>query len=70
LWSLASKSGGSATRHKKPPSGGFLLALAFLLVLLSAFTSAFAFAFAFAFASNNRAPSTITSKLINVEIFA
>jgi hypothetical protein len=68
LWSLASKSGGSATRHKKPPSGGFLLALAFLLVLLSAFTSAFAFAFAFA--SNNRAPSTITSKLINVEIFA
>jgi hypothetical protein len=68
LWSLASKSGGSATRHKKPPSGGFLLALAFLLVLLSAFTSAFAFTFAFA--SNNRAPSTITSKLINVEIFA
>jgi hypothetical protein len=68
LWSLASKSGGSATGHKKPPSGGFLLALAFLLVLLSAFTSAFAFAFAFA--SNNRAPSTITSKLINVEIFA
>jgi hypothetical protein len=66
LWSLASKSGGSATGHKKPPSGGFLLALAFLLVLLSAFTSAFAFAFAY----NNRAPSTITSKLINVEIFA
>jgi hypothetical protein len=66
LWSLASKSGGSVTVHKKPPSGGFLLALAFLLVLLSAFTSAFAFAFA----SNNRAPSTITSKLINVEIFA
>jgi hypothetical protein len=64
LWSLASKSGGSATGYKKPPSGGFLLALAFLL----AFTSPFAFAFAFA--SNNRAPSTITSKLINVEIFA
>jgi hypothetical protein len=62
LWSLASKSGGSATGYKKPPSGGFLLALAFLL----AFTSPFAFAFA----SNNRAPSTITSKLINVEIFA
>jgi hypothetical protein len=66
LWSLASKSGGSATRHKKPPSGGFLLALAFLLAFLLAFTSPFAFAFA----SNNRAPSTITSKLINVEIFA
>jgi hypothetical protein len=55
-----SKSGGSAAGHEKPPSGGFLLALAFLL----------AFAFSFAFASPNRAPSTITFKLINVEIFA
>jgi hypothetical protein len=66
LWSLASKSGGSATGYKKPPSGGFLLAFAFLLAFLLAFTAPFAFAFA----SNTRAPSTITSKLINVEIFA
>jgi hypothetical protein len=63
-----SKSGGSAAGHEKPPSGGFLLALAFLPAFLSAFT--LAFAFSFAFASTNRAPSTITFKLINVEIFA